>query len=259
MVFVTVLFVDSADMVVTDHKSDWKHILLAVASGFAMFTFRTVLGAVGIISIGVAVAFHKGRVGSWWKRIVLVVLVAVALTSTSVGVILMSEMDTAWSRRESNQESGMMARAQSIGGNSFAKYASGAVFAPFMFTFPFPTILNMDGQQNQQMIHGGNYVKNVMSGFTIFALFLLLLSGEWRKHTFPIAMMCGYLAVISLSNFAHSERFHQPALPFELLFAAFGISQLKAKQAKWVDFWLLFVLVTNVGWAWFKLAGRGLL
>ena len=259
MVFVTVWFVDSVDMVVSDHKADFKHIFFALFSCFAMFTFRTVLGAVGVVSIGIAVAFHKGRIGSWWKRILLVVLVATALATTSIGMTIMSEVDTAWSRRESNQEVGMMARAQSVGGNSFAKYASGAVFAPVVFVIPFPTMLNFENQQNQQMIHGGNFVKNVMAGFTVFALFLLLLSGEWRKHTLPIAMMIGYLAVISFSNFAHSERFHQPALPFELLFAAFGVSQLKQKQLKWVDYWLVFVVATNVGWAWFKLAGRGLI
>ena len=71
-------------------------------------------------------------------------------------------------------------------------------------------------------------------------------------------MMGGYLAVIAFSNFAQSERFHQPALPFELMFAAFGISQLKAKHIKWIDYWMYFVVAANVGWAWFKLAGRGL-
>ena len=258
MVFAAVLFVDSVDVVIDEHHLDFKHLALALASCFVMFTFRTVLGAVGVISIGVAVAFHKGKIGSWWKRVLLAVLVGASLTSTSIGLNIMSEVDTAWSRKDTNQEVGMMARAQRVGGNAFAKYASGAVLAPLVFTIPFPTILNVSGQENQQMLHGGNFVKNVMSGFTIFALFLLLLSGEWRKHTLPIALMVGYLAVIAFSTFVMSERFHQPALPFELLFAAVGISQLKGKQFKWVDYWLYFVLLANVVWAWIKLAGRGL-
>lgn len=258
MVFVTVLFVDSVDMVIDERHLDFKHLVLALVSSFVMFTFRTILGAVGVISIGVAVAFHKGRIGSWWKRVLLAVLVGVSLTTTTIGLNIMTEVDSAWSRRETNQETGMQARAQSTGGNTFAKYATGAIFAPMIFTIPFPTMLNVDGQENQQMLHGGNFVKNVMSGFTIFALFLLLLSGEWRKHTLPISVMVGYLAVIAFSNFAHSERFHQPALPFELLFAAVGISQLKGKQFKWVDYWLIFVMVANMGWSWIKLAGRGL-
>lgn len=258
MVFAAVWFVDSADVVISDTKLNIKHLLFALVSCFVMFTFRTVLGAVGVVSIGVAVAFHKGKLGSWWKRVLLAVLVVVALATTSLGMMIMEEVDSSWERRESNQEQGMMARAQSEGGNSFAKYATGAVFAPLVFTIPFPTMLNVTIQQNQQMIHGGNFVKNIMSGFTIFALFLLLLSGEWRKHTLPLALMCGYLAVITLSNFAHSERFHQPALPFELLFAAFGVSQMKQKHFQWFEYWTYFIFVSNIGWAWIKLAGRGL-
>ncbi len=258
MVFVTVLFVDCIDAVLSEKRFDIKRIVLAVAAGFSLFTFRTALGAVGLISVMVAVVFIKGRLGSWWKRILLAVVVVVSLTTTTVGDRIMREANELWEGRSTNQSVGMQARAQRKGGNTFAKYASGTLLAPMIFTIPLPTMVNTPYQENQQMIHGGNFVKNVMSGFTIFALFLLLLSGEWRKHTLPIAMMCGYLAVIAFSNFAHSERFHQPALPFELLFAAVGISQLKGKQFKWVDYWLIFVMVANMGWSWIKLAGRGL-
>ena len=183
--------------------------------------------------------------------------VVVVLATTSVGMRIMSEIDTAWSRREFNQAQGMESRSNR--GNRFAEYGTAAVFAPLVFTIPFPTMVNTEGHENQQMLHGGNFVKNVMSGFTIFALVLLILSGEWRKHTLPMAMMVSYLAVIASSNFAHSERFHQPALPFELLFAAFGISQMKAKHVKWFEYWLVFLLVADVAWAWVKLAGRGLI
>lgn len=258
MVFFTVLFVDRVDLVLSEKGASVKNIVFAFLAGFALFTFRVVLGAVGVIAMGVAIVFTKGKLGSWWKRIVLAVLVGAALTTTNIGLQIMSEVDSAWSRRESNQEDGMQSRAQIEGGNSFAKYASGAVFAPFIFTIPFPTLVNTEGQENQQMLNGGNFVKNVLSGFTLFALVLLLLSGEWRKHTLPIAMMGGYLVVIAFSNFAQSERFHQPAVPFELMFAAFGISQLKAKHLKWIDYWMYFVVAADVGWAWFKLAGRGI-
>ena len=257
MVFVTVLFVDAADMLVSKRKWDWILILLVLASGFSLFTFRSVLGAVGLLALGVALAFHKGHIGSLWKRIALATGIVVVLATTSIGMRIMSDIDMAWSRRESNQAQGMESRSHR--GNRFAEYGTAAVFAPFIFTIPFPTMVNIEGHENQQMLHGGNFVKNVMSGFTIFALALLLLSGEWRKHTLPIAMMVGYLVVIASSNFAHSERFHQPALPFELLFAAFGISQMKAKHAKWFEYWLAFLLVADVAWAWIKLAGRGLI
>ena len=105
--------------------------------------------------------------------------------------------------------------------------------------------------------NGANFIKNVLSGFVIFALFSLLMSGEWRKHVLPIAVMCGYLVVLVFSNFAHSERFHFPILALELMFAAYGVTLMKNKHKRWYMIWMAVVCAIVVGWAWFKLAGRG--
>lgn len=259
MVFLTVLFIDNIDRLIVENKFNTKYFLLALFSFLALFTFRTVLGAVGLIATIVALAFNRGPLNNWWKRIVMILVVAVAMSVTMIGNRIMGEVEEVWEGRGTNQTVGMEWRAEREGGNSFARYASKTVFAPLIFTIPFPTMVNTPGQENQQMLHGGNYVKNVMSGFVLFALVMLLLNGEWRKHTMPLAMMIGYLAVIAFSNFAHSERFHQPALPFELMFAAVGISLLKKKHVKWIDYWMYGIVAVNVAWAWFKLAGRGML
>ena len=80
---------------------------------------------------------------------------------------------------ESNQSNSMAWRAERKGGNEFAKYAGAAVFAPMIFTIPFPTLVETPNQENQRMIHGGNYAKNITSAFTIFALFTLIFS---KRH-----------------------------------------------------------------------------
>lgn len=258
MVFVTVLLVDSVDSILNAKKFDWKSLTLAVFSTFAMFSFRTPLGMVGLLAVMVTLVLNKGKLTSVWKRVGLAVFIAIVLSATTIGNRLMNDMDKLWEGGKDNQAVGMDYRSQRIGGNSFAKYASGAVFAPVIFTIPFASMVYTEGQENQQMLHGGNYVKNVMSGFVIFAIVLLLISGDWRKHVLPLSLMVGYLVVIAFSNFAHSERFHQPALPFELMFAAYGVSLLQKKHVKWIDYWLVFVVVANIGWAWFKLAGRGM-
>lgn len=259
MVFLTVLFVDCIDRLIIWNKFNIKYFLLALFSFLAMFTFRTVLGAIGLITTVVAIAFNRGPLNSWWKRIVMILVVAAAMSVTMIGNRIMGEVEEVWEGREGNQSVGMEWRAERKGGNAFAIHASQMVFAPLIFTIPFPTMVNIPGQENQQMLHGGNYVKNIMSGFVIFALAMLLLNGDWRKHTMPLAMMIGYLIVIAFSNFAHSERFHQPALPFELMFAAVGISLLKKNHVKWIDYWMYGIVVANVAWAWFKLAGRGII
>ena len=251
-------FVDCVDRLLVDKKFDWIYLVLALVASFAMFTFRTPLGAVGLLGAFVAIVMTRGKLGNWWKRVLMIVAVAIGLSATSIGDRIMREVGDVWDGREENQEVGMEWRANREGGNKYAIYASKSVFAPMIFTIPFASMVNTDGQENQQMLNGGNFVKNIISGFTIFALVLLLLNGDWRNHTLPMAMMMGYLVVIAFSNFAHSERFHQPALPFELMFAAYGISQLQKKHVKWINYWMLIILVANVGWAWFKLAGRGL-
>lgn len=258
MVFVTVLLVDSVDALLMEQKFDWKRLLVGVLAAFAMFSFRTALGVVGLLGVMVALMLNRGKLNNRWKRVGLASLIVVVLSVTTIGDRLMREVGGLLEEGESNQNVGYEWRSQRLGGNSFARYASGAVFAPAIFTIPFASMVYTEGQDNQQMIHGGNYVKNVMSGFVLFAVITILVSGDWRKHTLPLALMVGYLVVIAFSNFAHSERFHQPVLPFELLFAAYGISILKQKHVRWIDNWMLFVMVANIAWAWFKLAGRGL-
>lgn len=258
MVFVTVLLVDSVDALLSQRKFDWKSLVAGVLAVVAMFSFRTALGIVGMLAVIVALALNRGKLAARWQRIGLAVLIVAVLSATTIGDRLMREVSGLLEEGEQNQSVGYEWRSQRVGGNSFAKYASGALFAPAIFTVPFASMVDTEGQENQQMIHGGNYVKNVMSGFVILAIFALFFSGDWRKHTLPLAMMLGYLAVIAFSNFAHSERFHQPALPFELMFAAYGISVLQQKQVRWIDYWMVIIMLANVGWAWIKLAGRGL-
>lgn len=258
MVFLTVFFVDCVDRMLSNNKFDVTYFILAVIALLAQFTFRTVLGIVEILGTLVALVLVRGHLGNWWKRIGMMLAIAIVLSATAIGDRIMREVDVVWEGKMMNQRIGMLGRAEKEGGNAFSAYASQTVFAPLIFTLPFPTMVEIPDQENQQMLNGGNYVKNVMSFFVIFALISILLNGEWRKHVMPIAVMGGYLVVIAFSNFAHSERFHQPAMPFELMFAAVGISMLKKKHLKWFDYWLGFLLVVNVAWAWFKLAGRGL-
>jgi len=107
------------------------------------------------------------------------------------------------------------------------------------------------------MQNGAFYIKNLLSGFTIFVLFSMLFSGEWRKHVLSIAVTCGYLVVIVFSVFAHSERFHFPVLAFELMFAAYGITLMKNKHKRWYMIWMVFISIGIIGWNWIKLRGRG--
>ena len=153
-------------------------------------------------------------------------------------------------------------RAERKGGNSFAKYAGAAVFAPLIFTIPFPTFNSaLDTQYLQMQLAGGSYIKNVLSFFVILVMFMMLISGEWRRHVFIIAYTLGYLMVLVLSEFAHSGRFHMPVIPLLMLFAAYGIQIGKTNERvrKWWPMVLVLEVVACLAWNWYKLKGRGMI
>ena len=214
------------------------------------------MGAVMFAALVGALILSTSKQLQTWKKVLYGSIFAAWMFAT-VGVEIVQETQELWEGRSSNQVEGYEWRAGIEGGNQFAKYASATLFAPAIFTIPFSSMVSIPYQENQMMMNGANFIKNIMSGFTIFALFVLLFSGDWRKHVLPIALTCGYLVVLVFSNFAHSERFHFPALGFELMFAAYGVTLMKNKHKRWYVIWLVGIGVANFAWAWIKLAGRG--
>lgn len=255
MVFLTILFAERADLVLRSPKIKIMSLIIPAVCVLAMFTFRTALAAVMFASLVAALIFSSAKQLELWKKILYSSVFAIWMFAT-VGVEIIQETQELWEGRTANQEVGYESRAER--GNTFAKYASASLFAPAIFTIPFSSMVATPGQENQMMMNGANFIKNILSGFTIFAMITLLLSGEWRKHVLPITLLSGYLTVLVFSNFAHSERFHFPVLAFELMFAAYGVSQMKNKYKRWFGIWLVVICVANVAWAWVKLAGKGL-
>ena len=257
MAFMVVLFAERADAVLHSPKIKITGLIIPALCVLAMFTFRTALGAVMFASLAAALIFSTSKQLQMWKKVLYSAVFAMWMFLT-VGVEIVQETQQLWEGRTTNQTEGYEWRSKREGGNQFAKYATGAVFAPAIFTIPFSSMVYIENQENQMMMNGANFIKNVLSGLTIFALFLLLLSGDWRNHVLPIALTCGYLVVLVFSNFAHSERFHFPVLALELMFAAYGVTQLKNKQKRWFVIWLVIICAANIAWAWIKLSGRGL-
>ena len=254
MAFMTILFVERADFALRSPKISFSNIILPSVIILIMFTFRTALAGVLVAAFTAALILTSGKQLQAWKKVLYSSLFVIWMVVT-VGAEIKEETQALWAGRIENQSVGYEWRSET---NSFAKYASASVFAPLIFTIPFSSMVATPGQENMMMMNGANFIKNVMSGFTIMALFLLLFRGDWRKHVFPIAVMCGYLVVLVFSNFAHSERFHFPVLALELMYAAYGVSQVTNKHKRWYTIWLLGICIANIAWAWIKLAGRGM-
>ena len=266
MVFLTVLFVEQAEQMLRSRQfTAWKviPILFIVA---LLFTFRTVLALVAVLALLFAIMISSSKVVSWGKRLIIGLLV-LSLMGVTVGNRIAERSQELVEKVQSGYQKGNMewrASREDTSGHKqdFAKYASAAVFAPMIFTIPFPSMVNpFEGQELQELLNGGNFIKNILSFFVIFSLSVLLLSGRWREHVLPISFLVGYLIVLTVSAFAHSERFHQPVMPFEFMFMAYGlvITVGSKRYKRWFMGWCVLMFFAAFAWSWFKLAGRGLI
>lgn len=256
MIFLTIAALERADNLLRTKVTFWKVLLLA-ALVISLFTFRTVLGITVIFAIGTSLVFSSSTMMSSWNRVVLITWAIIAIMVMAGGTIA-NEAQSLWEHRSENQTAKRDWQVRK--GVEWAKYATGTVMAPMMFVLPFPTMVDVDEQYNQQLIHAGNFVKNFMGIFVIIAVFdAILRRKNWRDLSLLGSFVISYLGVICMSGFANSERFLLPGLPFLLIMAAYGISILDKSYFKWVKLWYWVVPVMVIGWAVFKLGSRGIL
>jgi hypothetical protein len=256
MVFLTVLFIERTDNILRNKDFKLLSYVPAMLVGLSLFLFRTVLGVTAFMSVIVAILLASSKKTKWGNRLVLGLCVTLFILNIA-GSKIMYEVETVWQQKDTNQQKGMEWRSQRKEGNIYSKYATKSIFIPLIFTIPFPTLINTN-QPNQQIMNGANFAKNIMSFFVIFGIFMLVTKNKWREHLLIISFLLGYLVVIGASNFAHSERFHMPSLPFALIIASWGISQFTDKQKTWFNFWVVFMVIVGIGWNYFKLKGRGM-
>lgn len=263
MVFLACLSVDNFDRVLTSGKHYTIRTLLpGIVTALALMFFRSALGMVIFLAVFTHIVMASNRVMGIGKKIIAGVLVG-TIVIIGMGDRIRSESQEVMKfLQEDKQKTNMEWRAERKDGNSLAKYAGAAVFAPLIFTIPFPSINDaLEYQYIQKQLSGGYYIKNVLSFYVIIVMLMMLISGEWRRHVFILAYTIGYLMVLVMSAFAHSGRFHMPVIPMLMLFAAYGIQIAKtnAKVRKWFPIVLMLEVVICLAWNWFKLKGRGMI
>ena len=263
MVFLCCLAVDNFDRVLTSGKQfTFQSLLPGVLAALALMFFRTALGLVVFLAVFAHIVMASSRVMSMGKKILAGVLVASVLLVSMGDRIRTQSQELLSAAQSDSQSKNMEWRSQRVGGNSFAKYVTATVFAPLIFTIPFPTFNQAnEGQLLQIQLSGGYFIKNILSFFVVVVMLLLLVSGEWRKHVFILAYTVGYLMVLVMSSFAQSGRFHMPIWPMLMLFAAYGVQIAKGNARLRRGFAIVLVveIFACLAWNWFKLAGRGMI
>lgn len=261
MIFMMMLFLERADAMLRYRNFSFKTISVVVIVMASLFTFRTVLGLTAVFSVAMALLLSSTRVMGWGRRIVVLLVLGMSVLYFAGGRI-MTEVEQIWELKDKNQDSRMSVINKT---QSYAKYAGAAVFAPMIFTIPFPTMVETPKQETSRMLHGGMFVKNIMSYFCIMAIMSLLFPlipgyDKWRDHVLIGVFLIAYLVILVFSAFAHADRFHLPALAIEMLFVAYGVSLCRIPQLqKWYKYWVVLMFFAVIAWNWFKLAGRGMI
>ena len=257
MLMLSMWAVERGDFVIREKLFRSWHLVSFAVLVILLTFIRTALAWVIVLAFICALVFSSEKIINQSRRIVILFLVIFVGATFFGGRIL--EQSESLMEQANSTGANFEYRANRAGGNTLVSGLNKLVFAPLIFTLPFPTMVTIEGQNIQQLQNGGYYLKNVLSFFCIFALFTLLPKKRWRSNVMIIAFLLGYLMALGLSSFAQSGRFHHPALPMEMIFAAYGISQIKTiKQAKWFDYFLAVEFFVIIFWNWFKLRGRGL-
>lgn len=257
MIFLTVACLERIEYLTRRPKMSFWDFLLPSALAASLFLFRTALGAAAVFAFASTVLVssapamkHKG------KRVALIAWGILALALFGGGTIA-TEVESLWEGRGENLENKRL--EQTLRGNKWAKYATGTVMAPMIFVLPFATMVDIDEQYGQQEKSGGNFIRNYMGFFAILALYEAFRRKKWRDFVPIGAFIIAYLGVVASSGFSNSERFLLPGLPCLIMMWAYGISTLRAKTFKLLNWWCIVVLAMEVAWAYFKLGSRGIL
>lgn len=257
MLFLEVAFLERMDFMIRSHRASVWDIVLVSLLALSLFFFRTVLGAAAVFSfVTVLLLSNAPSMKKGWKRTALIAYVVLGISVVGGGTLL-TEIESLWEGREENINNKRF--EQTVRGNQWAQYATGAVMAPLAVVLPFSTMIEVDQQFAQNTKHGGNYIRNFMGFFAILSIYEAFRRKKWRDFALIGSFVIAYLGVVSLSGFSNSERFLLPGLPCLIMMWAYGISALRKETYKLLTPWCIFVVVMEFGWAFFKLGSRGFL
>ena len=258
MLFLIVAFAERIDFAIRSHRFFIKQFILPIIFLILLFFLRTVIGVVVLLALIITLLLaskEKTRVHKRIKFGIVTIIVMVFLLGSRISL----EVEKYWDDKSANQTLSMQHRAVQDDGNKFAVYGSTKIFVPVILVAPFPTLVYIYNQENQMLLNGMYYVRNIYGFFVTVALFLLWRRKALRNHTLILTLLFGYLSVIASSGFALSERFHIPIVPFLIILASYGITQMNNGYKKYYFPYLILMAIIIIGWNWFKLAGRGII
>ncbi len=256
MIFLEVAFLERTDNIIRKKTLKVWNLLLPTLLAGSLFLFRTVLGASAIFAFATAILFSSAPTMNKNMRRLAFAGWGILMMLVLSGGTIMTEAEGYWEEKSDNMSQRRM--EQTMRGNKWAQYATGAVMAPMVFVLPFATMVDVDQQYAQQAKHGGNFIRNFMGFFAIMGIFEAIRRKQWRDFSLIGSFVFIYLGIVSLSAFSNSERFLLPGLPCLILIWSYGITTLRKQTFRFLTPWSMVVILMEIAWAYFKLGSRGL-
>lgn len=258
MVMLSMWALERGDILIRERKFKSMNLFYFILLSLLVSFFRTALAWVILLTFICAVMLSSKRLLNKSRRVTYIAVLIIGGITLFGGTIIEQSEDL-FEQAESTGAN-FEYRASRKGGNKLVANLNKGVLAPLALTIPFPTMVSIEGQNIQQLQNGGFYLKNILSFFNIFAIFILLKRKKWRDNVTILAFLAGYLMVLALSSFIQSGRFHHPVIPIEMILGAFGICSIRNRRdAKLFDYFLLLEFFIILFWNGFKLKGRGVI
>ena len=256
MIFLEMAFLERTDYAIRKKTIRIVDLILPTLLAGSLFLFRTVLGAAAIFSFATAILLSSAPTMKKNMRRLAFAGWGILMMLVLSGGTIMTEAEGYWEAKSDNMAQRRM--EQTMRGNRWAQYATGAVMAPMVFVLPFATMVDVDQQYAQQEKSGGNFIRNFMGFFALLGIYESIRRKQWRDFSLIGSFVIAYLGIVSLSAFSNSERFLLPGLPCLILIWSYGISTLRKSTFKLLKPWGFVVILMEVAWAYFKLGSRGL-
>ena len=253
MIFLAVLAIERMDYVIRTKKYTFWNIAFPIILTALTFGFRTIIGMALIFAFLAFIVFSDGLVNKKTKIIAVtaVVVTFFAFLFSPVGHEMRNIYNLKFSDSSYNQE-----KYEKLG-LEHADLARNVYLAPGAFVLPLSSMVETSND-NQKLMNGSMYVKNLLAYFAMLAIVIAFRDKKWRNFSLIGAYELAYLFMIMFSFAANSERFHEPAIPFILLMAAYSMTRLKRKELKGYYIYCVLLIIALVGWNWIKLSARNL-
>jgi len=238
----------------------WE-LLLAAITVTIMFTFRTVVGIIAIISTLSYLLFSKSIRINLFKFILGIGLVLGSLLL----LVQIGGKEAALNRLVGGYNlADYRASKWATAGSGLSQVASLGLFAVLSLPAPFPTVVDLPVDSSSSFPRPEYYQIGTTLTWNIFSFFALIgiyLSIRYRlRESLPLWIFSLlYLFTLAQSNFIMDERFKLVISPFLIIFIAVGLSEKFRNKTKWWGVYLFFIALVIFGWNYYRLAGRGLL